>query len=182
LINLAWLFESDNQLDAAEEAAFRAIDLLPAEGEQYQVCQSHRALGEIYGSKGEIKKAIRHYELALGIASTFNWHYDLFWVHYKLAGLFRNEGRFDDANDHIERAKSHTVNSAYNLGLATEEQAKIWYMQHRLEEARTEALRAADIYAKLGAAKDVERCQKAPPAHTKGTEHRGCLWSIRPQL
>jgi tetratricopeptide (TPR) repeat protein len=160
LIKLAWLFQSDNQLDAAEEAAFRAIDLLPEKGEQYRVCKSHRLLGDIYQSKGEIKKAIHHSEVALGIASTFNWHDDLFWVHYKLAGLFRDEGRFDDANDHIERAKSHTVNSAYNLGRAMEEQARVWYRQRRLEEARSEALRAPDIYAKLGAAKDVERCQK----------------------
>jgi hypothetical protein len=36
-------------------------------------------------------------------------------------------------------------------------QAWVWYNQHRLEEARSEALRAADIYEKLGAAKDVER-------------------------
>jgi hypothetical protein len=30
--------------------------------------------------------------------------------------------------------------------------------QHRPEEERTEALHAADIYGKLGAAKDAERC------------------------
>jgi tetratricopeptide (TPR) repeat protein len=116
LIRLGWLFKSDNQLDAAEEAALRVLDLLPETGEQYWVCSSHRLLGEIYESKGEIKKAIHHYELALGIASTFNWHFDLFWVHYKLAGLFRNEGRLDDANAHIERAKLHTIDSAHNLG------------------------------------------------------------------
>jgi hypothetical protein len=31
-------------------------------------------------------------------------------------------------------------------------QAQIWYKQDRLEEARSEALRAIDIYQKLGAA------------------------------
>jgi tetratricopeptide (TPR) repeat protein len=159
LINLAWLFTSENQLDAAEEAAFRAINLLPEKGEQHRVSGSHRLLGEIYGSKGEIKKAIHHYELALGIASTFNWHHDLFWVQYKLAGLFYNESRFDDANDHIETAKSHTVNSTYNLGLAMELQAKIWYKQRRLEEARSEILCAAQVYEQLGAARDVEDCR-----------------------
>ena len=39
-------------------------------------------------------------------------------------------------------------------------QAWIWYKQHRLEGARSEALGAADIYEKLGAAKDVEDCRK----------------------
>jgi tetratricopeptide (TPR) repeat protein len=89
---------------------------------------------------------------ALGIASSFNWHDHLFWAHYALAELFLDEGRFDDAHAHVERAKSHAVNNAYYLGRAMELQARVWYKQHRLEEARSEALRAADVYEKLGAA------------------------------
>ena len=38
-------------------------------------------------------------------------------------------------------------------------QAVVWYRQQRLEEARTEALRAADVYEKLGAAKGTEACR-----------------------
>ena len=98
-------------------------------------------------------------EVALKIASSFDWHEEPFRVHHRLADLFCDEGRFDDANIHIERAKSHTVNSARNLGYAMEMQALIWYKQHRLEEARSEALRAADVYEKLGVAEDVERCR-----------------------
>jgi len=74
--------------------------------------------------------------------------------------LFRDEGRFCDAQTHLEQAKSHAVNNAYHLGRATELQAEVWYRQHRLEEAESEALRAVDIFDKLGAAKDVERCRK----------------------
>ena len=160
LIKLAMLWDDDKQFDAAEEAIFRAVDLLPKTGEQFIVCDSHRILGNIYQSKGKTDEAIHHYELALGIASSFGWHDHLFWVHYKLADLYRNEGRFDDACDHIERAKPHTVDSAYNLGYAMELQAEIWYEQHRLEGARSEALHAAQIYEKLGAAKDMEDCAK----------------------
>jgi len=160
LIELALSLCDDEQLDAAEEAAFRAISILPGKGEEHRVCRSHHTLGDIYQSKDEIEKAIHHNELALGIASSFNWHNDLFWVHYKLAGLFRDEGRLDDAQAHVEHAKSHTVDSAYNLGHATEEQAWIWYKQDRLEEAKSETLRAADIYDKLGAAKAMERCKQ----------------------
>ena len=36
----------------------------------------------------------------------------------------------------------------------------IWCGQHRLGEAKFEALCAADIYEKLGAAKDLEDCRK----------------------
>ena len=160
LLRLAWLFKSDEQLDAAGEAASRAIALLPEKGEQHRVCGFHRVLGKIYQSKGEIEKAIHHFEVAIGIASPFNWHDVLFWSHYNLAWVFRIEGRFDDAQTHIGHAKSHAANSTYYLGRATEDQAWIWYNQDRLEEARSEVLRAVDIYEKLGAAKDLEDCRE----------------------
>ena len=160
LDNLALSLCDDKQLDAAEEAVFRAIALLPDEGEEYRVCELHQALGKIYRSKGEIEKAIHHFEVALGIASPFNWHDRLFWIHYKLPGLFRDQGRFDDTQAHLERAKSHAVNGSYNLGLVMELQAAAWHKQGRLEEARTEALAAADVYGKLGAARDLEHCRK----------------------
>ena len=159
LIILAWLLRSDNQLDAAEEAAFRAIGLLPEEGEQFRVCESHRILGNIYRSKRNTERAIHHFEVVIGIASPLNWHDTLFPTHYELAGLLRNEGRLGNAHAHIEHAKSHTANSAYNLGLAMELQARVWYDQHRLGEARSGALRAADVFDKLGTVKVAERCR-----------------------
>jgi len=138
LMILALLLGFDKQFDAAEEAAFRALALLPDEGDQFQVCQSHRVLGEIYEIKGEIEKAIHHPEAIIGIAAPFNWNDSLFWAHFNLAQLFRDEGRFDDAQAHVEHAKSHAVDSAYNLGCAMEVQALLWCEQYKLEEARTE--------------------------------------------
>jgi len=160
LVILALSLRDDDQLDAAEEAVFREIALLPDHGEEYRLCDSHQTLAKIYRSRGEIGKAIHHFEIALGIATSFNWHGHLFSIHYKLAGILRGQGRFDDTQAHLERAKLHVVNNAYNLGRAMELQAKAWYEQGRLEEARTEALGAADVYEKLGAAKDVEDCRK----------------------
>jgi len=162
LMILASLLGSDKQFDAAEEAIFRAIGLLPEEGNQFRVCQCHRALGEIYQSKDEIEKAIHHFGVALAIATPFGWNDGLFWAHYRLAHLLRDEGRFDDAQAHVEHAKSHAVNDKYNLGGAMEEQAWIWYKQRKFEEARTEVLRAADIFDKLGAAHRAERCRELP--------------------
>ena len=156
---LAWLLHSDNQLDAAEEAASRAIDLLSNKGEQFQVCQCHCILGNISQSKGETKKAIDHFETALGMASSSNWHGQLFWNHYSLAQLFFDEGRFGDAHAHVERAKSQVINDPYLSGRAMELEARFWYRESRPEEARSEALRAADIYEKIGAAKGVEDCK-----------------------
>jgi len=161
LILLALLLNSEKQFDAAEEAAFRAIALIPEEGQQYRVCHSHIALSEIYQSKGEIEKAVHHTEVVLAIATPFNWNNGLFCAHFRLAQLFRRKGKFDDAQAHIEHAKTHAVDDmAYNLGGAMEEQARIWYMQRKLEEVRTEVLRAADVYSEIGAAKDVERCRE----------------------
>ena len=160
LMKLALLLGFDKQFDAAEEAAFRAIDLIPEEGQQYQVCQSHYTIGEIFRSKGEIEKAIHHFEVTLGIASAFNWSSDLFWAHYNLAHLFRNQGRFDEAQAHTEHARPHAVNDEYHLSLLMGIQAEIWYGQNRLEEAKPEALRAADIFDKLGATKHAENCRE----------------------
>ena len=160
LLDLAWLLCGDKQLEAAEEAALRAIDLLPERGEQTQICQGHRILGKIYHSKGNTEKAIHHLEVALGIASSLNTASDLFWAHFALARIFFGEGRFDDAHTYIERAKSHAVNNAYDLGHAMELQADFWYDQRMFEKAKSEASSAADVYEKIGATEDAEDCRR----------------------
>ena len=159
LLNLAYALRGDNQLDAAEEAASRSINLLP-EDEQLLICRCHQALGNIYGSKSEIEKAIHHFEVALEIGSSLNLDYQLFWVHYDLAQLFFGEGKLDDAHAHIEHAKPHAVGDIYHLGRVTQLQAKFYYDQSMFEKARFEASYAADIYEKLGAAQDLEKCRK----------------------
>jgi tetratricopeptide (TPR) repeat protein len=158
LRQLAYLLHEDKQLDAAEEAASRSIDLLP-ENAQIQVCQGHRALGDIYRSKREVEKSIIHYKTALGIADFFSQHIEQFWIHHSLAELFRDQGRFDEAHAHIEHAKSRAGNTAHRLGRAMELQARIWYKQGRVEEGQSEALCAVGVFEKLGAAMDVERCR-----------------------
>jgi len=157
---LACLLWEDDQLDAAEETAFRAINLLSEKGHQFQVCDTHHVLGHIYHSKGNREKAIYHFEVALGIASPFDWHNHLFWVHCSLALLFLDEDRLDDAHAHVEQVKSHTVDNAYYLGLAMEMQAKLWYKQRQFEGAKSEVLRAVDAYEKVGAVMEVERCRE----------------------
>jgi len=160
LISLAWSLHDNEQLDAAEEAASRAINLLPEKGEQYQACAGHRVLGEIYSSKGDTERAIHHLKLALEIASPLDLDYQLFWAHFALAELFHRQGRSDEAQAHIERAKLHAINDAYHLGCTMWMQARFWHNQRMLEKAKSEASHAADIFKKLGAAKDLEGCEK----------------------
>ena len=159
-VNLAFLLHAARRLDTAEEAAFRAIDLLPEEGNHFLACESHRILGDIYQSKGDTEKAIHYFEIVLGIASPINWHGQLFWVHYSLALLSLDESRFSDAQAHVEQAESHAVDHAYYLGRAMGLRADIRYRQHRLEEARFDTLRAADVFEKLGAVADLEWCSE----------------------
>ena len=156
LISLAWLLCKAEQLDAAEETGSRAINLLLEKGAELQVCQAHRIIGEIHRSKGETKKAIHHFEVALGIASSLNVVDELFWISCALSTLSYDEGRFEDAQTHIEQAKAHAVNYPYLLAYAMDHQARVWCGQGRLEEARSEALLALDVFEKLGAAHDAE--------------------------
>jgi tetratricopeptide (TPR) repeat protein len=153
---LGHLFMGDNQLDAAEEATMHSINLL-GEGQEYKLCDSHRILGNILCSKGEREKAIHHYNIALGIADTFNWPSLLFWTHDSLASMFLDKDEFDDAHAHIKQAKEHAVDNKYYLGRAMEAHARIWRRQGKHEEAVSEVMGAIEIYGKLGAAKDLER-------------------------
>ena len=147
------------QLDAAENAASRAIDLVPEKGGECLSCQLHRVLGKIHQSKGEKEKAIHHLETALRIASPPNWHDELFWIHHALAELFLHLAEFDNANSHIEQAKSRTGGGTYQLGRAMRLQATVWCLQLRLEEAKAEALTALEIFEKFGVAEAAGPCR-----------------------
>ena len=46
---------------------------------------------------------------------------------------------------------SYSVGYAYGLGSATMLRAMLWHKQQRLKEARSQVLRAVEIFGKLGA-------------------------------
>ena len=152
LITLARVLLDDGQLNAAEEAGSRAIGLLPEKGEELLVCLAHHILGDVYQSKGKMKKAVHHLEVVLGIASSINAIDQMFWINYSLAEVFTTERRFGDAQTHVERAKSLAVNNTYLLARTSVLQARVWYAQDMLGEAKSEALHALDVLDKLGEA------------------------------
>lgn len=116
LFILTLLLLEDKQLDTPQREPLPACTgLIPEKGNPFRLCRSHRLLGEIYRSKGEIRMAIQHLKAALELASSSNRHGQLFWVHYSLTQLSIHEGRLDDANTHLERDKSHMINNAHNL-------------------------------------------------------------------
>ena len=159
LVILAWLLNRDGQIDAAEEAASRAIELLPEKGQEFRICQSHQVLGNIYHSKGRREEAVHHFETALRIATVFNWIIKRCWIHLDQALMFLDEGDFDNAHAHITRAKSHASNDACSQGCAVLLQARVWLKQGRREDARAEAVRALEIFQELGAAEDTKKCE-----------------------
>ena len=156
---IALSLNGDDQLDAAEEAALWAIELSSDQGDESLICQCHRLLGIILYSKGETEKAANHFETALGIASSFSWRNEQFWIHLNLARLFLDRANFDAVHTHIKQCKSHTVDDAYKLGCVMRLQAYVWWRQCRLEEAKSEVSRAAEVFEKLGAGQDLERCR-----------------------
>jgi tetratricopeptide (TPR) repeat protein len=159
LHRLAWLLIDDKQLDAAENAASRAITLIPKERQEDVVCGCHRVLGKVYQSKGDKKKAIQHFEAALRTVSPFDQSFGLFWIHLDLAELFLEWGELVDANTHVEQAKSHIVNNSFGLGRAMYLEALVRNRQLRFEDAKSEASHALEIFEKLGAAKEEGLCR-----------------------
>ena len=159
LSNLARLLFDDGQLDAAAETAYRAITLVSDQDEEYIVCKLHRVLGMIHGSKGERNKAIHHFETALRIASPSNWPDILACTHHDLANLFLNENELDEANSHVQHAKSLSVNDLHRLACTMFMQARIWYRQHRLEDAKSEVSHALEIFEKSGSTKNASNCR-----------------------
>ena len=129
------------------------------EGEGFQLCDSHITLGHIYRLKREREKVIHHYDVALGIADKFNLRDQLFLVHDSLAILFRVEGEFDDVHAHIKQAEQYAVGNEYYLSCTKETRAQIWYRQGRRRDAESEVLCAIEMYEKLGAVRDLERCR-----------------------
>ena len=160
LEGLASLLIGDNQLDVAEDTVFRIIDLLPEQGQELQLCRSHRILGQVYRFKGEKEKAIHHFKTAQTIASLFNRPGGLFDIYFHTAELFYNEDELNEANALIEQAKLHTADNPYRLGRGMGMQARIWYRQRRPEDARLEALCALETFEKIGAANDAEDCKE----------------------
>ena len=158
LKSLAYLLCCDGQLDAAEGAALQSINL--SKTDDFTTCECYRLLGEICSSKGEREKAIKNLEAALRIASPSNWHYQLFWIHDAMSSIFCDQSRFDEAQAQIEHAKLHVINDTYLLGRIMDRQARTWYLQNRLEEAKSEALGTVAVFHKLGASNYAEDCQE----------------------
>ena len=113
----------------------------------------------------ERRPAIHHFEAALAVSSSFNQHNALFWSNYSLAKLFSDEDSFDDANAHIERAKSYAVmtHSAWVVRSGSRLTVGINKVEPKKRKPSAEALRALDVYKRLGVAKGVEVTRYVAP-------------------
>lgn len=73
--------------------------------------------------------------------------------------MFRDEGEYDNAHTHIERAKLHPVNEAYMLGRAMQLEADVWYRQGRLEDSKREASHALKVFEESGTTSGTKACR-----------------------
>jgi tetratricopeptide (TPR) repeat protein len=155
---LALLFVKDDQVDAAEETALRAIEV---SGNQSRLYEHHHILGHIYETRGDMEAAISHHETSLGIASSLNSQGKQIGILDCLVGLLLKVERFDDAQVYLERLKSDAVNDPLHLGRAEVMQARIWFHHGRLEEAKYEVLRVISVHEKLrGSVYVLEGCKE----------------------
>ena len=150
LLCLALLFVKDNQVDAAEAATSRAIDLPPDGPSQSQLNRYHHALGHISHRRGETEAAIDHLTRALEIARSLNSQHRQTGILGCLLGLFLEEERFDDAQVHLEQLKLHAASYPIHQGVAMFAQARIWRHAGKLEEARSEISRIISLYEQIG--------------------------------
>ena len=150
LVELSGYLREANRLDAALETASRALALLPENAPKHLTLRCHHMLGEAYHSKGPTEKAIEHFEVALGLASSHDRDEEAFHIYRSLTLAFLREGRLDDANAHLERAKLRAANDPLCLADVMSSQAGVLFDEGRVEEAESEMLRVVDIYQELG--------------------------------
>ena len=158
---LALLLAEDNQLDAAEEAASRAIDLSSDEPTQSQICEHHHILSHTYRSRGEVEAAINHLQQAVEIAHSLDRQDRETSLLRCLVRLLLGEDRHDDAQVHLEHLKTHVAGDPYASGLIVLIQADIWCQQGRFEEAESEVSRIVSGNEKIGvSAHFLEYCRE----------------------
>jgi len=147
---LALSLVHDNQVDAAEEAASRAIDLFPDGLSLSQLRVHHHILGHICCCRGDTEAAIDHYMKTTGVVRSLNSQDSQTGILPCFLGLLLDEKRLDDTQIHLEQFKSHASNNLLEQGVAMVVQAGIWYQQGKFEEARSEISRAIDAFEEIG--------------------------------
>ena len=154
LHRLAFFSIENGQVDAAEEAASRAINLSSGGPSQAQLSDHHYALGHICQRRGKTEAAIDHYVKAIEMARPLNSKVKLRRVIPSLMELLIEEERFDDAQVYLEQLKPDLVGGPVHQGMAMLGQAQIWYHQGKLEEARSKLLRSIDLFEGFGTPPD----------------------------
>jgi len=73
--------------------------------------------------------------------------------------MFCDAAEFENAHAYMTQAEQHTLNNKHHLGCAMKGRASIWYRQGRLEDAVSEVMCAIEIFEKLGAARNLDKCR-----------------------
>jgi tetratricopeptide (TPR) repeat protein len=88
---------SQNHWDEALESYLNAIEKYMDAGDRKGVCATNRAMGVIYGSKGDHASAIRCFESSLSLAKAIGDRDAEAMAHGNLAIIYDLEGRLDES-------------------------------------------------------------------------------------
>ena len=80
-------------------------------------------------------------------------------AHHFLTSLYFSREKYDDAISHAEQSKEYAINNAFGMAQAILLQATCYYRQGKLEKAKFEALRALEIFERLGGQEHLEKCR-----------------------
>ena len=157
LQHLALLFVEVKQVNAAEEAASHAINLLPNEPGDSTHCEHHHILAHICESRGESEEAISHFEKALGIPSSAEKQMKNL---YCFSRLLLDEEWLCYAQACLNQIKSCDTYDPHPPSGAEIRQAYILFVQGRFEEAKFQLLHIVGENEKVGGSpKSIEECK-----------------------
>ena len=99
--------------------------------------------------------------------------------------VFHDNKMFDDANTRVEQVELRAADNLDCLAWVIEMHSTIWHLQRKLEDAKSEALGALEIFGNLRAATGTKRCsdflrkiEQAMENHSTAVRNRGELLEI----
>ena len=156
---LSSLLRRVNRLDEADECEMQAIrlaDALTPDADPVFCGSLHASLAVIYFNRGNMEKTISHSEASLGVLTTRS---NRFHIHCAQVSAHIMEGRFGDAEAHLEHAGLLAANDSSELGILMLLRAGLFRGQGKFAEAGSETSCALDLLERLGGGDRVEEAK-----------------------
>ena len=160
LTGLSRLFRHTNRPDEADECEAQVIRLAGALVPAVDPVSRnflHTSLAAVYYNKGDTEKFIFHSGACLGVGTSRTNRFD---SHCTQAVVHSREGRFHDAEAHIEHARLLAAHGSSEPGSLMLVQAGLLQARGKFEEARSKALCALGSAEEFGSGDGVEEAKR----------------------